>query len=176
MRKFKKRYIVLSINLLILLMTMSVFNLNAMNMNSTSSKKTKKYILYECSTQVLCGGLVDRYKGIINAYAWSLFTKRQLIVSISKPCDFINLMVPNLVKWNIDLDQLVKNDDLKTNYTIHKIDKLDSFNYKSDLANIDIMNYEKTKDIIIIFTNLELISSYAQNKYVFVLIKLRNKV
>ena len=163
----KKRYIVLAIYFLMFVMTMSVFDINVLNINFTSrSNEPQKYILYECSRQGLCGGLVDRFKGIINAYAWALFTNRQLIVKISKPCDFINLMVPNQINWNIDLEQLVKYGSLKVNYTMHKIAELDSFSYKSDLTNMDIKNYQNKSDVISVFTNLEWISAYARNKYV----------
>ena len=134
------------------------------------SKEQQKYIFYECSGNSLCGGLVDRFKGIINAYAWALFTNRQLIVKVTKPCDFVNLMVPSQINWNINLDQLVKYGDLKANYTMHKINELDSFSYKSDLTNMDIINYQNESDVISVFTNLEWISAYARNKYAKVII------
>ena len=132
--------------------------------------------MYECSGNGLCGGLVDRFKGIINAYAWALFTKRQLIVKITKPCNFINLMVPNRVKWDTDLKQLVKYGDLKSVYTMHKINRMDKPGYRNDLAKMDIVSYKNTRDVIKIFTNREWISAYARNKYVlrFYLLAVRN--
>jgi hypothetical protein len=166
----KRRYIVLVINFLIFVMTMRVFDLTTLNINFTRSNEQRKYVLYECSRQGLCGGLVDRFKGIINAYAWALFTNRQLIIKMTKPCDFVNLMVPNQINWDIDLDQIVKYGDLKANYTIHKINQLDSFSYKSDLTNMDIINYQNESDVISVFTNLEWISAYARNKYAKVII------
>lgn len=172
MKKFQKTiFNNFSINFFIFLIILVVLGLNALSINFTSSCEQHKYVLYECSRRGLCGGMVDRFKGIMNAYAWSLFTKRKLIVNITKPCNFINLMVPNLVKWNIDFAQLLKNGDLKANYTMHKIDKLDRFSYKSDLTNIDIINYKKSSDVISIFTNLEWISAFARNKYILSYIK-----
>lgn len=129
-------------------------------------KEQQKYILYECSGNGLCGGLADRFKGIINAYAWSLFTKRQLIVNISKPCNFINLMVPNRVKWDTDLKHLVKYRHLKVGYTMHIINRMDKPGYRNDLAKMDIVSYKNTRDVIKILTNREWISAYARNKYV----------
>jgi hypothetical protein len=164
----KKRFIFLLIKVLVFLMAFyTLLHLNFFNsINIKRSKGPQKYILYECSGNGLCGGLIDRFKGIMNAYAWSLFAKRQLIINITKPCDFINLMVPNRVKWNIYLEQLVKYGDLKEDYTIHKINRLDNSRYKSELKNMDITHYQKESKVISIFTNLEWISAYAQNKYV----------
>ena len=163
MIKFKKRNVllVLLIKILIIVMTISIFDLNITSINFTRSKKQHNYILYECSGDGLCGGLVDRFKGIMNAYAWALFTNRHLIVKMTRPCDFINLMVPNRLNWNLDLEQLVKE-----NYTIHKMYGIDNLDYKSYLANMDIINYQIESDVISIFTNLEWISAYSQNKYV----------
>lgn len=172
MKKFqKKKNIVIVMNFLIFVIIMRELDLNLFSLNLTTSIKKQvsnqkqatiqKYILYKCSSKSLCGGLVDRFKGILNAYAWSLFTKRQLIIKITKPCDFIYLIVPNRVNWNINLDELVKFGHLKANYSIHKID----MSFRSKIANIDIINYQNASEVISIFTNLELISVYARNKY-----------
>ena len=162
----KKRYGVLFINILIfLIIIINVFqNQILFNMKTKSKIIKKKYILYECSGKHLCGGLVDRFKGIINAYAWSLFTKRDLIVKMTKPCQFVNLMLPSRINWNIKLEDLVKQGYLKEDYSIYKISKIDNPGYRNDLANMDIINYHNESDIIIIFSNLEWISSYIKNK------------
>lgn len=165
MIKFKKRNVLL-IKILLIIMTISIFDLNITSINFKRPKEQQKYILYECSGDGLCGGLVDRFKGIINAYAWALFTNRNLIVKMTKPCDFINLMVPNQINWNLDLDHLVIYEELKENYTIHKINGLDNSEYRDNLANMDIINYQNKSDVISVFTNLEWISAYARNKYV----------
>lgn len=143
-----------------------VFKLN----RKTKTIQKKKYILYECSGKDLCGGLADRFKGIINAYAWSLFTKRDLIVKITKPCQFTNLMLPSKVNWNIDLIKKIKYGNLKANYNIHNISKIDNTWYKNYLSNMDILNYQKESDVISLFSNLEWISSFSRNKYRFLFV------
>lgn len=124
----------------------------------------RKYVLYECSNRELCGGLVDRFKGIMNAYAWSLFTNRHLIINITKPCYFERLLMPNEIDWNLNLTKLVETGHLPPNYSLHEIRKLDSFYFKNELTNIDIPNYEANKDVISLFANIEWISAYANNK------------
>lgn len=166
MRNLKYIFIFLIVNLLYLILITKVFEINVFSVFIfTSQKEQPKYIFYECSGQGLCGGLVDRFKGIMNAYAWSLFTKRRLIIKITKPYDFINLMVPSKIKWNFDLENLVKYGDLKADYTKYFIRKLDDSGYKSVLENMNIINYQNESDIISIFTNLEWISAFAKNKY-----------
>lgn len=124
----------------------------------------RKYVLYECSNRELCGGLVDRFKGIMNAYAWSLFTDRYLIIKITKPCYFERLLMPNEIDWNLNLTKLIEIGQLPPDYSLHEIRKLDKSNFKTELTNIDIPNYEANKDVISLFANIEWISAYAKNK------------
>lgn len=126
-------------------------------------RTNKKYVVYECHNNAMCGGLVDRFKGVINAYAWSLFTGRQLIVNILKPCFFENLMIPNDVNWNLKLNQLVNNGELSRNYTRYKLKKIDNHRFKTQLSRIDIKNFENNTDVISLYSNLEWISGYAKN-------------
>lgn len=123
-----------------------------------------KYVIYECNGKELCGGLVDRFKAVIDAYAWALFTKRHLIISISQPCNFVNLMVPNgNVNWSLTLDDLVKSGDLPVAYARQEVRHLDDFGFKNELASMDILNYYNETEVISLYTNLEWISAYAKN-------------
>lgn len=123
-----------------------------------------KYIIYECNNRKPCGGLVDRFKAVIDAYAWAQFTHRTLILNISKPCYFEYLMMPNEINWNLNLTQLVEHGDLPANYSLHELRRLDSFGFKDELAKIDVLNYYNTIDVISLYTNLEWISAYARNQ------------
>lgn len=130
----------------------------------SSSDGYQKYVIYECDNRQLCGGLVDRFKAIINAFAWSQFTQRALIVNISKPCYFEYLMMPNEIDWNLNLKKLVEIGRLPANYTFHDVRHLDDFGFKNELAKMDVLNYQKDKDVISLYTNIEWISAYSRNK------------
>lgn len=133
------------------------------NVFSGGASKLKRYVIYECDGRTLCGGLVDRFKGVMNAYAWALFTGRHLIVNISQPCYFSSLMVPNEVNWNLNLNELVRKGNLPRDFKLHEIRQLDNFGFKNELANMDVLNYQQEADVISLFTNLEWISAYARN-------------
>lgn len=126
--------------------------------------KNERFVIYECHAQDLCGGLADRFKAIVNAYAWSLFTNRTLIVSISKPCYFQRLFEPNKIIWNLNLTQLVETGRLPQNFSLIKIDQIDNFLFKNDLANLDLQAYYADTHVIRLFTNIEWISAYNNNK------------
>lgn len=127
-------------------------------------QQPRKYIIYECHGN--CGGLADRFKGILNAFVWSLFTNRSFIINISQPCFFTNLMIPNKIDWNHSLLELVKNKKLKVNYKIYNIHKINDLKFKNKMENIDILRFKQNADIISVNTNLEWISAYSKNPYV----------
>ena len=163
MNKCKKNcFILLLANALIFIIVIGKYDLDLI---FSRTKKREKYIIYECGTNDFCGGMVDRFKGILDSYAWALFTKRHLIVNITKPCNFVNLLVPSKYNWNIDLDNLVSKGELTANYTRHRIDKVDAPWFRDELANMDIISYNNQTEVIRIFTNLEWISAYNKNKY-----------
>lgn len=140
-------------------------NFKKKRLNTISLKSNEKYILYKCDGQKLCGGLGDRFKAVINAYVWSLFTNRTLILNISEPCYFIKLMSPNEVKWNLSIDELIDHGKLERNFSKIELHNIDNLTFKNELEKIDILNYKKEISIISLFTNLEWISAYAKNIY-----------
>ena len=125
----------------------------------------KKYVIYECVDR-RCGGWADRLKGILNAYAWSLITKREFLINITQPCNIYNLLDSNKIKWNQNLDDLIETGHLKKNYSKYILSKIDDSKYRSDLRFVDVINFEKDADIISIRTNLEWFGPLARNKYV----------
>lgn len=71
--------------------------------DSTYQQKQEHFIMYRCDALLdthNCGGHGDRLKGIMSLYLWSLLSNRTLLVRITRPCNFINLLEPNEVDWN----------------------------------------------------------------------------
>lgn len=137
------------------------------DINDTKTTTYDKYVLYECHSYDLCGGLADRFKGVLDAFAWSLFTNRTLAVNISKPCNFERLLEPNKVNWNISFDNLVKNGLLDKNYRQIEIAQIDNPTIRQTLASLDIQKYFKNAHVIKLFTNLEWMSAYSENMFVY---------
>lgn len=134
-----------------------------------------KFILYECKGRESCGGLADRFKGIISAYAWSLFANRTLIVNISKPCYFERLIIPNQLNWNLNLTSLVETGQLARNFTVLSQRQLLNYTLKDELANIDVTTYANDTDVISVMTSKEWISSFSKNKLIFISFIYSNK-
>lgn len=134
--------------------------------NSVKFINKSKFVSFECHMD-FCGGLADRFKGIMNAYAWSIFTNRNFIINISQPCNIENLIIPNEVDWLVNLKALGKNKFLNNYYNkkLFELKKTNNFKFRDDLINIDITNYQSESDIIKIYTNLEWFSSYSKNRY-----------
>jgi hypothetical protein len=60
-----------------------------------------KYIRYECGgSNSLCGGWADRLRGLMGAYMWSIFTKREFLIDMDYPCSLSLMLEPNVIKWN----------------------------------------------------------------------------
>ena len=67
----------------------------------------ERFIMYRCDQekdQHDCGGLGDRLKGILAAYLWSILDNRTLLIRINRPCNFVNLLEPNEVNWDRNVD------------------------------------------------------------------------
>ena len=65
--------------------------------------ESERFIMYRCDQQKdkhECGGLGDRFKGILAAYLWSILDNRTLIIQINRPCNFVKLLEPNEIKWD----------------------------------------------------------------------------
>lgn len=126
-------------------------------------RNTTKYVIFECSNTKPCGGLADRFKGIMNAYAWAKFTNRKLLINITRPCYFHKLMIPNEVDWYHDLDELIENGNLPENYTRIQLENMDNTRFREQLVKMDIRNFKRDFDIISILTNREWFSSFVRN-------------
>ena len=74
--------------------------------DSSYQQKQEHFIMFRCDALLdthNCGGHADRLKGIISVYIWSLLSNRTLLVRITRPCNFTNLLEPNEVNWNRDV-------------------------------------------------------------------------
>ncbi|XP_048247289.1 uncharacterized protein LOC124125198 [Haliotis rufescens] len=60
-----------------------------------------KYVVYTCNTG-RCGGLADRQKGIVTAFVLSQMLGRLFGISMFKPCDISEFVIPKDVDWTID--------------------------------------------------------------------------
>jgi hypothetical protein len=70
----------------------------------------KKYIVYECTNENICGGWGDRLKGIMSAYAISLLTDRYFLIYHVRPCLLTNFFEPSIhfLNTTINYDQASK--------------------------------------------------------------------
>jgi hypothetical protein len=128
--------------------------------NLSTLKNPNKYIIFECKQN--CGGLGDRLKGIMTAYAISLLSQRQLIINIEQPCNFTQLFVPNQVNW------LMSQHSINENSTVRRIrcmDRIELGNCLKKFAYINESNLELSTTVLIINTNYQWISYFAHNKH-----------
>lgn len=71
--------------------------------------QNSKYIMFRCDRKKDrhdCGGLGDRLKGVMAAFLWSILENRQFLLKINRPCNFTQLLEPNVVKWNQNVEIL----------------------------------------------------------------------
>ena len=137
-------------------------------LDRTAINTIKKYIFYECGKNYQCGGLADRFKGIVNAYAWSLLTNRTFVMSITRPCDFTNLIIPNEIDWDYNIDKLVRVKKLPENYSYHEFLRLHMKKGDHTEIDFDIRNYHKDSDLIKINSNVPWMDMFSKNKFVHI--------
>lgn len=66
----------------------------------------EQFIMFRCDSKLdthNCGGHADRLKGIMSLYLWSLISNRSLLIHVTRPCNMVNLLEPNEVKWNREI-------------------------------------------------------------------------
>lgn len=132
-----------------------------------------KYVRYEC-TRPLCGGWADRLRGLMSAYIWSIFTKREFLIDVQYPCLLTNMLEPNRVQWNKTVKCYDDNlsDDLKySTFSSIRLDKVSNRDFYALLRSIDIDEYYKETNLIIVRNNLDWIYSFSFNKNVHKYIK-----
>ncbi len=159
LRKMLKKYFMISIFLFVILVCYHTIIRRKESLLENSLHQNK-YIVYECSQYVSCGGWADRLKGIMSTYAISLLTDRKLIIRIKKTCDISKYLLPNEIDWNINLHQLENYHQLTTHnlFIYYNEDFI-----KNELKYINFVNYETNKDVIVIRTGFNLLPYLAAN-------------
>ena len=92
----------------------------------------------------------------MSAYALAQLTNRQLIIDITKPCNFLELLAPNQVNWNIRAHQL---DGTRSNIWC-----IDNQQCAKRFDNADPNNFEPENDIIVIQLNNDWLAHLSQSK------------
>jgi hypothetical protein len=127
-----------------------------------------KYIRYECK-RPFCGGWADRLRGLMSAYIWAIFTKREFLIDMDYPCSLSLMLEPNFVKWNkpIKCYDYFNNTIInqKEPFTSVRLDKVSNKNFYLLLRDIDIFEYYKEANLITIRNNLDWIYAFSFNKH-----------
>lgn len=95
----------------------------------------------------------NKYLGIITTYAISLLTDRQLLIKIDKPCKIENYLYPNEINW-------VYNSTAIKHLTKYEL----NIDYnKNILLNINVLDFKKDFDLIIVRTGANFVRYLALN-------------
>jgi hypothetical protein len=118
----------------------------------SKNESDKKYLVYECTNENICGGWGDRLKGIMSAYAISLLTDRYFLIYHVKPCLLTHYFEPSIYFLNttINYDQA------------SKLWFISNEDYRKSLSFINAFNL--TSKYISIKNNLEWIEPISKNK------------
>jgi hypothetical protein len=119
---------------------------------SSRNESDKKYVVYECTNEIYCGGWGDRLKGIMSAYAISLLTDRYLLIYHVKPCLLDHFFEPSIYFINATI-----NDDQAS-----KMWYLNNEDFRKSLSYLNAFNL--TSKYITIRNNLEWIEPLSKNK------------
>jgi hypothetical protein len=127
-----------------------------------------KYIRYECK-RPYCGGWADRLRGLMSAYIWAIFTKREFLIDMDYPCSLSLMLEPNFVKWNkpIKCYDYFNNTIInqKEPFTSVRLDKVSNKIFYLLLRDIDIFEYYKEANLITVRNNLDWIYAFSFNKH-----------
>jgi hypothetical protein len=132
--------------------TISSKTKNLRKNNFPENEFDKKYVVYECTNENICGGWGDRLKGIMSAYAISLLTDRYFLIYHIRPC-----LLTHFFESSIYFSNTTINYDQAS-----KLWFLDNKDYRKSLSFIDAFNL--TSKYITIKNNLEWIEPISKNK------------
>ncbi|CAF3465001.1 unnamed protein product [Rotaria sp. Silwood1] len=113
-------------------------------------------LIYKCKS--FCGGLGDRFRGIITCFILSLISDRQFMIDMTHPVDVKNYLLPNIYNWT--LDNQTSNMNL-SHIVIHAIDS--EPNFENQIRNTAFMDTWAKYDDIEIYTNLDLVADIFRN-------------
>jgi len=134
-----------------------VFNYNNLKVDLNEyysffpNESDKKYVIYECTDEDLCGGWADRLKGIMSAYAISLLTDRYFLIYNIKSC---------LLSDYFESNSYFLNESI--NYTqVDQLWFLNDLSYRESLRFVSAFNF--TSKYISIKNNLDWIEPLSAN-------------
>ncbi|CAF3372760.1 unnamed protein product [Rotaria socialis] len=137
-------------------------NYQSINISSlwiTPHNFTGKKLIYKCKT--FCGGLGDRFRGIVTCFILALASDRQFMIDMTHPLDVKNYLLPKMYNWITNYKSLNSNDSRKT---IHAIDSNPSL--QNEIRNTNFIETWSKYDIIDIYTNIDYVSDIFQNSFV----------
>ncbi|CAD5118173.1 DgyrCDS6904 [Dimorphilus gyrociliatus] len=67
------------------------------------SKTNNRYILYECASNMACGGWSNRLYGIVALYILAIMYDRSIVVKMDRPCDIRQFLDPRDIHWNVTI-------------------------------------------------------------------------
>ena len=104
----------------------------------------KRYLVYHCS-EGLCGGIGDRFRGIVNSFILALLTGRTFGIHHMMPCPLQNFLKPHRYQWLIS-NRIRKNAKSSRVYDLIDHQELPSPNMTSYLKE-DVVYLRLNGDI-----------------------------
>ena len=59
-------------------------------------------VVYACTAEMICGGMVDRFEGILVTYIWAVTTGKAFYIQYCKPGRLENYYMPNKLDWRME--------------------------------------------------------------------------
>ncbi|CAF4528612.1 unnamed protein product, partial [Rotaria socialis] len=137
-------------------------NYQSINISSlliTSHNFTRKKLIYKC--EAVCGGLGDRFRGIVTCFILALVSDRQFMIEITNAFDVKNYLLPKMYNWTTNNKSLNSNVSRKI---IHSINSDPSL--QNEIRNTNFIETWSKYDIIDIYTNIDYVSDIFQNSLV----------
>ncbi|CAF3095343.1 unnamed protein product [Rotaria sp. Silwood2] len=134
----------------------SYYFINVSSLWTTPRNYSGRKLIYKCKS--FCGGLGDRFRGIITCFVLALVSNRQFMIDMTHPVDVKNYLLPNMYNWTFDKKTLNLN---LTQKVIHAIDHAPGFENQIRSTKF-IETWEKYDDIEI-YTNIDLVSDIFRN-------------
>ncbi|CAF4719656.1 unnamed protein product, partial [Rotaria sp. Silwood2] len=66
---------------------------------TTARNYNGRKLIYKCKWT--CGGLGDRFRGIITCFVLALVSNRQFMIGMTHPVDVKNYLFPNMYNWKL---------------------------------------------------------------------------
>eukprot|EP00122_Pirum_gemmata_P000916 Pgem_evm1s821 len=123
------------------------------NRNRLDATSKKKYLIYTCLKDKLCGGLGDRLNGILTALAFAMQTNRVFLIHHQRPRPLEDVLQPNLIDWSFRAERIRKGNILHINLVDARPI---SYRQRKDLW---IPSKESKYDTIILKSNIKLLKS-----------------